>query len=220
VAAPRRVRARLLIPREILREAQRLQLLEISIPRSCSAQETLVRQSTSSAQTLERAHVSAFDGIVLTELLQLPPGRVHRGAHAFAHRAKHREVRGVGKVFLNERDGDIEGKARDGDAHLRIEVLLSLTRACLDAACRFGDHREWCRVRRARRCSCRAPDLRFQKLVVRFRPAFRVFFLVKNPWDQKNTNLRPRALWTRQRQTVLETVASSSSVETNPDEHY
>jgi hypothetical protein len=119
VAALRRVRARPLAPRKILR-AQRLQLLEISNPRSGSAQETLVRQSTSSTQTLERAQVSALDGIVFLELLHLPPGRVHRVAHAFAHRAKHREVRGVGQVLFNKRDGDIEGKARDGDAHLRV----------------------------------------------------------------------------------------------------
>jgi hypothetical protein len=66
VAAHRRARARPLVPREILRAAQRHQRLEISDPRSSSAQETLVRQSTSSAQTLERAHVSASNGIVFT----------------------------------------------------------------------------------------------------------------------------------------------------------
>ena len=134
--------------------------LEISNPRSGSAQETLVGQSTSSAQTLERSHVSAFDGIVLTELLYLPPGRVHRVAHAFAHRAKHREVRGVGKVFLNNRDGDIEGKAREGDAHLRIEVPFTLARARLDAAWR--DRRPSRLLTRAPRASLFVPRPRSQ----------------------------------------------------------
>ena len=108
--------------------------LEISNPRSGSAQETLVRQSTSSAQTLERAQVSALEGIVLTELLHLPPGRVHRVAHVFAHGAKHREVRGVGQVLFHKNDGDIEGKARKSDARLRVEVPLSIARARLDTA--------------------------------------------------------------------------------------
>jgi len=35
-------------------------------------------------------------------------------------------------VFLNEPDGDIEGKARDGDAHLRIDDPLSLARVRLE----------------------------------------------------------------------------------------
>jgi hypothetical protein len=122
VAALRRVRARPPVPREILHAAQRLQRLEISDPRSRSAQETLVRQSTSSAQTLERAHVSAFDGIVFTELLHLPSGRVHRGAHPAAHRAKHREVGGVGQVFFHNRDGDIGGKARRDAREARESV--------------------------------------------------------------------------------------------------
>ena len=130
------------VPREILR-SQRLQLLEISNPRSGSAQETLVRQSTSSAQTLEGAHISALGGIIFLELLHLPPGRVHRVAHPAAHHPKHREVRGVGQVLFHKKDGDIEGKARDGDANLRVEVPLSLARARLDTACRFGDHRGW-----------------------------------------------------------------------------
>jgi hypothetical protein len=105
----------LLVPREILGAAQRLQRLEISDPRSGSAQETLVRQSTSSTQTLERAQVSAFDGILFTELLHLPSGRVHRGAHAFAHGAKHREVRGVAQEVRSEnvRGDQVEGKARE-----------------------------------------------------------------------------------------------------------
>ena len=68
--------------------------------------------------------MSALNGIIFTKLLHLPPGRVHRVAHAFAHRTKHREVRGVGKVFFNKRDGDIEGKAREGDARLRGDCLL------------------------------------------------------------------------------------------------
>ena len=113
-------------------------------------------QSTSSAQTLERAHISALGGILFLELLNLPPGRVHRVAHPFAHRAKHREVRGIGKVFLNEKDGDIEGKAREGDARLRRKVPLSLARARLDTARRVVDHRGWCRVRRVRRRACPA----------------------------------------------------------------
>ena len=58
VATLRRVRARPLAPREILR-AQRSTPRGLHL-RSCSAEETLVRQSTSSAQTLERAQVSAL----------------------------------------------------------------------------------------------------------------------------------------------------------------
>jgi hypothetical protein len=128
---------------------------------------TLVRQSTSSAQTLERAHVSTFDGIVFLELLQLAPGRVHRGAHAFAHRAKHREVCGVGQVLFNERDGDIEGKPRERYARLSGEIPirpsasspqspapsspLARARARLDVARRLDDHRGGFRAYRARR---------------------------------------------------------------------
>jgi hypothetical protein len=123
VALPRRAHARLLVPREILRAAQRLQRLEISSPRSGSAQDTLVRQSTSSAQTLERAQVSACDGIVFLELLHLPSGRVHRVARAFAHRAKHRDVGGVGQVFFHDRGDDIEGKAREPESR-RFNLLL------------------------------------------------------------------------------------------------
>jgi len=143
------------VPRKILR-AQRFQLPEISIPRSGSAQETLVRQSTSSTQTLERAQVSALDGIVLTEILHLSPRRVHRVAHAFAHPAKDREVRGVGQVLFHNRDDYVERQPGNGDARLRVEVPLSLARARLDAARRLGDHHVLCRVHRARRCVCRA----------------------------------------------------------------
>ena len=50
-------------------------------PRRRRAQETLVLQNTSSTQTLERAQISAFGGIVLTEILHLRPV-VHRVAHA------------------------------------------------------------------------------------------------------------------------------------------
>jgi hypothetical protein len=84
-----------------------------------------------------------LNGIIFTELLNLPSGRVHRGAHAFAHGAKHREVRGVGQVFFDERDGDIEGKARDRDARLRGEIPLSLARARHGTARCRGDHRAW-----------------------------------------------------------------------------
>ena len=87
----------------------------------------LVRQSTSSTQTLERAQAFALSGIIF-ELLNLPPGRVHRVAHAFAHHEAPRGPR-VGQVVFNERHGDIEGKAREGDARLRVEVPLSLARA-------------------------------------------------------------------------------------------
>ena len=152
VAALRRARARRPVPREILRAAQRLQRLEISIPRSGSAQETLVRQSTSSAQTLERAQVSALGGIVLTELLNLPPGRVHRVAHPVTHRAKHREVRGIGQVVFNERHGDIEDKARDRYSRLSVDVQLPHARARLGVTRRIIDHLGLCRVHRARRC--------------------------------------------------------------------
>jgi hypothetical protein len=113
-----------------------------------------------------------LNGNIFTEPLHLAPGRIHRGAHAFAHRAKHREVRGVGQMLLDERDGDIEGQARDRDAHLRGEIPLSLARARRAAAPRLSDHRGGFRVPRARRCACHARDLRFGKkrvVVVRFR---------------------------------------------------
>ena len=113
-------------------------------------------QSTSSAQTLERGQVSAFGGIVFLELLHLLSGRVHRVAHAFAHGAKHREVRGIGQMLFDERDGDIEGKARERNARLRVEVQHSHARARLGAARCRGDHRGSCRVHRARSCVCLA----------------------------------------------------------------
>jgi hypothetical protein len=67
-------------------------------------------------------------------------------------------------VFFNKRDGNIEGKARDRYAHLRVEVPLSLARARLDAARRIGDHRVSCREHRARRFACPA------RVVVRAAP--------------------------------------------------
>ena len=71
------------------------------------------------------------------------------------------EVRGVGQVFFHERDDDIEGKAWDRYARLRVEVpLLSLARARLDAARRLGDHRVGCRLHRARGCALRARDFK------------------------------------------------------------
>jgi hypothetical protein len=146
------------------RRPQRLQLSEVSDPRRCGAQETLVLQTTSSTQTLERAHVSAFDGSTFLELLHLPPGRVHRVAHPAAHGAKHREVRGVGQVLLDERDGDIEGQARDGDARLRGDIPLSLARTRLGAARCLGDHQSGRRAHRARRRACLA------RVVVRAAP--------------------------------------------------
>jgi hypothetical protein len=50
------------------------------------------------------------------------------------------------------RDNDIEGKTREGktrddDARLTIEVPCSLARACFDAARRVDDHRGRCRAR-------------------------------------------------------------------------
>jgi hypothetical protein len=54
-------------------------------------------------------------------------------------------------VFFDERDGDIEGQARDRDARLRGEIPLSLARVRLDAAQRLGDHRVGFRVHRASR---------------------------------------------------------------------
>ena len=75
-----------------------------------------------------------MNGIVFIDLLDLPSCRVHRVAHAFAHGAKHREVRGVGQVLFHKKDCDFEGKARDCYAHLRVAVPLSLARARLDAA--------------------------------------------------------------------------------------
>jgi predicted RecB family endonuclease len=59
-------------------------------------------------------------------------------------------------VLLDERDGDIEGKARDGDARLCGEIPLSLARTRHDAARRLGDHRGGCRVHLARRRACPA----------------------------------------------------------------
>ena len=137
--------------------AQRLQLREVPTPRRCSTQAILVPQTTSSTQTLERSQVSAESSILfIFDLLNLPPRRVHRVTHPAAHPAKHREVRGVGHVFFHERDGDIEGKARERDARLRVEVPLALARARLDAARRLGDHRVLCRVLRACRSACPA----------------------------------------------------------------
>ena len=119
-------------PREIL-AAQRLQRLEISIARRCGAHRRRSSDRRPRRRSASRCSVSALSGIIFLEH-HLPPGRFHRVAHAFAHRAKHREVRGVGQVVFNERDGDIEGKAREGDARLRVEVPRSLARARLDAA--------------------------------------------------------------------------------------
>jgi hypothetical protein len=62
-------------------------------------------------------------------------------------------------MLLNQKNGDIEGQARNGDARLSAEVPLSLARARLLAARLLGDHRVLCRVHRARRCACRARDL-------------------------------------------------------------
>jgi hypothetical protein len=101
---------------------------------------------------------------IFTEPLHLPSGRIHSGAHPAAHRAKHREVRGIGQVFFRDRDGDIDGQARDRDARLRVEVPLSLARARLDAARRLGDHHGGRRVPRARRRACLA------RVVVRAAP--------------------------------------------------
>jgi hypothetical protein len=63
---------------------------------------------------------------------------------------------GSGRCFLDDRDGDIEGQARDRDARLRGEIPLSLARARLDAARRLGDHQGGRRVHRARRRACLA----------------------------------------------------------------
>ena len=111
VAALRRVRARLLIPRESLREAQRHQRLEISIPRNGSAQETVVRQSTSSAQTRSVLPVSALEGIVLTDLLHLPPGRVHRGAQCLLTARSTARSAGSGRCFSTRKTATSKGKA-------------------------------------------------------------------------------------------------------------
>jgi hypothetical protein len=66
-------------------------------------------------------------------------------------------------VLFNERHGDIEGKAREGYARLRVEDPRSLALARLNAARRIGDHRGWCRVRRracpARVLVCAAPEI-------------------------------------------------------------
>ena len=67
-------------------------------------------------------------------------------------------------MLFHNRDGDIEGKAREGDARLRGEIPLSLARARLDAARRMDDHRVSCRVHRARRRACPA------RVVVRAAP--------------------------------------------------
>jgi hypothetical protein len=96
--------------------------------------------------------VSALSGILFLELLNLPPGRVNSGARAFAHRAKHREVRGIGQMVFNERHGDIEGKARDRYSRLSVEVQLPHARTHLGVTRRIIDHLGLCRVHRARRC--------------------------------------------------------------------
>ena len=97
-------------------------------------------------QTLERARVSAFDGYLFNEILHLPPGRVNRVACLCSPREA---PRGPRAGLFNQRDGDIEGKAREGDVRLRGEVLLSLARASRRRV--SPDHRERCRARRARR---------------------------------------------------------------------
>jgi len=128
-------------------------------------------QSTSSAQTLERGQVSAFGGIVFLELLHLLSGRVHRVAHAFAHGAKHREVRGIGQMLFDERDGDIEGRhRREGQGTQRPPASRGPAFACARSSWRRTMPRRPSRlvpraprawlcvsgVPRARRCACRA----------------------------------------------------------------
>ena len=67
-------------------------------------------------------------------------------------------------MHFDERDGDIEGQAREGDARLRGEIPLSRARARLDPTRRLGDYRAWCCVHRARRRACLA------RVVVRAAP--------------------------------------------------
>jgi hypothetical protein len=65
-------------------------------------------------------------------------------------------------VLLDDRDGDIEGQARDRDARLRGEIPLSLARARLDAATIKADAACTARVvaRAPRESLCVPPDLR------------------------------------------------------------
>jgi hypothetical protein len=59
-------------------------------------------------------------------------------------------------VFFHERDGDIEGQARERDARLRGKIPLSLARARLGAARRLSDHHGGRRAHRALRRACLA----------------------------------------------------------------
>jgi hypothetical protein len=91
-------------------------------------------------------------------------------------------------MFLNQKDGDIEGQARNGDARLRGEVPLSLARARLLAARLLGDHRVLCRVHRARRCACRARDLMSSRsLFVRnaFLKFSEILFIISRPRSRR-----------------------------------
>ena len=74
-------------------------------------------------------------------------------------------------MLFHERDGDIEGKARERDARLCVDVPLALARARLDATRRIGDHRCWRRVRASSRVPrarvvCARVLMRFENAVV------------------------------------------------------
>ena len=151
VAAPRRECARLLVPRKrAALAAQSLQLLEISDPRRCRAQARLFLHTTSTVKTLERGQTSAFCRRFFIALLDLPPGRVHRVAHTAAHRANHREVRGIGQMFFSKdvSHDEVERQAGDGDARLRVDDISRVVVTSRFDALHRG---ECCDERHARR---------------------------------------------------------------------
>eukprot|EP00230_Micromonas_polaris_P009415 CAMPEP_0117633946 /NCGR_PEP_ID=MMETSP0802-20121206/5416_1 /TAXON_ID=38833 /ORGANISM="Micromonas sp., Strain CCMP2099" /LENGTH=76 /DNA_ID=CAMNT_0005438549 /DNA_START=534 /DNA_END=761 /DNA_ORIENTATION=- len=74
--------------------------------------------------------------MIFTELLNSSSRRIHSVAHPTTYPAKHREVCGIGQIFFSEdvRDNDIEGKTRDGNARMSIQMPPYLARACFDTA--------------------------------------------------------------------------------------
>ena len=87
--------------REFCRRRSAFNASRSPAPRSGSAEETHVRQSTSS-QTLERAQISAPTASSSPNSSIFPRSRPQRRAHPAAHPAKHREVRGIRRCFFSE----------------------------------------------------------------------------------------------------------------------
>ena len=91
---------------------------------------------------------------IFIQLLNWTSNSIHGVAHATTYAAKTRKVGGIGKIFFSEdvRDDDFEGKTRDGDPRLNIELSLCRACACFDTVPRrVVGHRGRCRTR-ARRC--------------------------------------------------------------------